>query len=88
MILASILNSNLANIQAETERLSESGTDAIHFDVMDGIFVDNISFGLPVLSAMRKITDLPIDVHLMILQPYKFIERFAKARADVISFHI
>lgn len=88
MILASILNSNLANIQAETEGLSESGIDAIHFDVMDGIFVDNISFGLPVLSCMRKITDLPIDVHLMIQQPDKFIERFAKAGADMISFHI
>lgn len=88
MILASILNSNLANIQAETEGLSESGIDAIHFDVMDGIFVDNISFGLPVLSCMRKITDLPIDVHLMIQQPDKFIECFAKAGADMISFHI
>lgn len=88
MILASILNSGLVNIQAETDRLSRTGIDAIHFDVMDGVFVDNISFGLPVLFSMRKITDLPIDVHLMIQRPDKFIERFAKAGADMISFHI
>lgn len=88
IVLASILNSNLSNIHAETERLAKAGVDAIHFDVMDGIFVDNISFGLPVLSSLRKITDIPIDVHLMIQQPDKFIERFAKAGADMISFHI
>ena len=68
--------------------INRSSADWLHMDVMDGCFVDNISFGLPVLSSMRKITDLPIDVHLMIQQPYKFIDRFAKAGADMISFHI
>ena len=72
----------------ETKKLSESGIDAIHFDVMDGIFVNNISFGLPILSSIRKNTDLPIDVHLMIHQPNKFIERFAEAGANMISFHV
>ena len=88
MIFASILNSDLSNIQLEVARLHEAGVDAFHFDVMDGVFVDNISFGLPILSAFRKVTSLPIDVHLMIQDPIQFADRFAEAGADMISFHI
>jgi len=88
MILASILNSDLSNLQEEVKQLSKSSVDAIHFDVMDGVFVDNISFGIPILSSLRIVTDLPIDVHLMIQRPYRFIKRFAEAGADMISFHI
>ena len=88
MVLASILNSNFADINSETQKLKEAGVDAIHFDVMDGVFVDNISFGIPVLASLRNVTDLIIDVHLMIEQPHKFVERFIKAGANMISFHI
>lgn len=88
MVLASILNSNLADINSETQKLKEAEVDAIHFDVMDGIFVDNISFGIPVLASLRNVTDIIVDVHLMIQQPHKFVERFIKAGANMISFHI
>lgn len=88
MVLASILNGNLADIKSEIIKLETAGVDAIHYDVMDGIFVDNISFGLPVLSSLKPFTTLPIDVHLMIVDPIRFVERFAKSGADMISFHI
>lgn len=88
MVLASILNGNLADIKGEIIKLETAGVDAIHYDVMDGIFVDNISFGLPVLSSLKLFTTLPIDVHLMIVDPIRFVERFAKSGADMISFHI
>lgn len=88
MILASVLNSDLSSIRSEAGRLHEAGVDAFHFDVMDGVFVDNLSFGLPILSAFRKVTDLPIDVHLMIHDPLRFADRFAEAGADMLSFHL
>ena len=88
MVLASILNSNLLNLSKVADTVSASGADALHYDVMDGRFVDNISFGLPVLSALRPYTKLPIDVHLMISEPRRFAERFVKAGADLLSFHI
>lgn len=88
MVLASILNSDLANLAGVAETVAASGADALHFDVMDGRFVDNISFGLPVLSALRPHTALPVDVHLMISEPLRFAERFVKAGADLLSFHI
>ena len=88
MVLASILNSELQNLAGVAEKVAASGSDALHFDVMDGIFVDNISFGLPVLSALRPYTKLPVDVHLMITEPLRFAERFVSAGADLLSFHI
>ena len=88
MVLASILNSNLLNLSQVADTVAASGADAIHYDVMDGRFVDNISFGLPVLSSLRPYTKLPIDVHLMISEPLRFAERFVKAGADMLSFHI
>ena len=88
MVLASILNSDLTNLAAVAETVAASGADALHFDVMDGRFVDNISFGLPVLSSLRPRTKLPIDVHLMISEPLRFAERFVQAGADMLSFHI
>ena len=60
----------------------------LHFDVMDGVFVDNISFGAPLLDAANKCTDMIMDVHLMIVNPYKYIEQFVNAGADIITFHI
>ena len=88
MVLASILNSDLLNLAKVADTVRESGADALHYDVMDGRFVDNISFGLPVLSSLRPYTKLPIDVHLMIAEPLRFVERFVKAGADLLSFHI
>lgn len=88
MVLASILNSNLLNLSQVADTVAASGADALHYDVMDGRFVDNISFGLPVLSALRHYTRQPIDVHLMISDPLRFVERFAEAGADLLSFHI
>lgn len=88
MISASILNGDLAHLAAVADTVSASGADALHYDVMDGCFVDNLSFGLPVLSCLRSCTQLPIDVHLMIEQPLRFAERFVRAGADLLSFHI
>lgn len=88
MVLASILNSDLLNLAKVADTVAASGADALHYDVMDGQFVDNISFGLPVLSSLRPYTKQPIDVHLMISEPLRFVERFVKAGADLLSFHI
>ena len=88
MVLASILNSDLLNLAKVADTVRESGADALHYDVMDGRFVDNISFGLPVLASLRPYTKQPIDVHLMITDPLRFVERFAEAGADMLSFHI
>lgn len=88
MISASVLNGDLAHLADVAKTVEASGADALHYDVMDGIFVDNLSFGLPVLSTLRPCTRLPIDVHLMITEPLRFAERFVSAGADLLSFHI
>lgn len=88
IISASILGANFANIEAEINKAQCSGVDWLHFDVMDGVFVDNISFGLPVLSCIKKVAKMPLDVHLMIVSPEKYIERFCQAGADILTFHV
>lgn len=88
MISASILNADLAHLADAAALVEKSGADMLHFDVMDGCFVDNISFGLPVLNCLRKTTSLLIDTHLMIRDPVHFVSRFAEAGADLLSFHI
>ncbi|EKU50424.1 ribulose-phosphate 3-epimerase [Staphylococcus massiliensis] len=87
-ILPSLLACDFLNLNQELTRLEEAGVDALHFDVMDGQFVPNISIGLPILEAVRKGTSLPIDVHLMIEQPETYIEAFKEAGADMISVHV
>ncbi|MCD8328143.1 MAG: ribulose-phosphate 3-epimerase [Ruminococcus sp.] len=87
-ISASILGCDLSNIAGEIMRAELSGADCIHFDVMDGVFVNNISFGLPVLQSAKMKSGLPFDVHLMITKPEKYITRFAEAGADSITFHL
>ncbi len=87
IISASILSADMLNLGEELKRVNDSGADMIHFDVMDGIFVNNISFGFPVLEAVEKNSDMMLDVHLMIQQPDKYIERFAEAGADIITIH-
>ena len=84
----SILAADMLNLGNEIEKIEKSGSKYVHIDVMDGVFVPNISFGMPVLSAVRKKTDLVLDVHLMIIDPDKYIEEFIKCGADIITFHL
>jgi ribulose-phosphate 3-epimerase len=84
----SILSADFANLEDDIKRVEEAGASLIHVDVMDGTFVPNITIGAPVLRSIRPTTNLPLDVHLMIVNPHKHISDFAKAGADLISFHL
>lgn len=88
MVSASVLSADMLNLEKEIKRIEDSGIEMLHFDVMDGIFVNNITYGLPVLEQVRKSTELILDVHLMITDPLKYVRRFAECGADYISFHI
>lgn len=87
-ISPSILSSDYGKLESELKRMEECGADMIHIDVMDGHFVPNITLGAPIVKCIRKATDLPFDVHLMISDPYKYTPDFIKAGADIITFHI
>ena len=87
VISPSLLASDFANLQSEVEMLNRSDADWIHCDIMDGRFVPNISFGMPVLKAIQKHATKPLDVHLMILEPEKYVEEFRKLGAEIISVH-
>ncbi|EFI69234.1 ribulose-phosphate 3-epimerase [Lysinibacillus fusiformis ZC1] len=87
-IAPSILAANFANLGEEVKEVEQAGAQLIHIDVMDGHFVPNISFGSIVLDAIRPLTKLPLDVHLMIENPDQYIEQFAKAGADYITVHV
>lgn len=78
----------MLKLEQEIRRLEKSNVDMLHFDVMDGVFVNNITYGLPILSAIKKSTDMILDVHLMITDPCRYVKRFADEGADIISFHI
>ena len=86
-IAPSILSANFAKMGEDVRSMEECGADIIHYDVMDGVFVNNITFGLKMLEDIRPYTTLPIDAHLMIVNPEKYVERFAKAGADIITVH-
>lgn len=86
-IAPSILSADFANLGEEVKRLEMYGADLIHIDVMDGIFVPNISFGVPIIKSIRGLTTLPFDVHLMIEDPARYVEDFAGAGADIITIH-
>ncbi|HCQ72567.1 MAG TPA: ribulose-phosphate 3-epimerase [Rikenellaceae bacterium] len=86
-IAPSILSGNFLNLEPDIKMVNENA-DLIHIDVMDGSLVPNISFGFPVMEAIAKVATVPMDVHLMIINPDKYIERFAKCGASLISFHL
>jgi len=87
-ISPSVLACDFTRLGEEVEDIRKNGADMVHLDVMDGIFVPNISFGLPVISALRKKSDMIFDVHLMIDRPERYVERFIDAGADIVTFHI
>lgn len=87
-VLPSLLLCDFGNLEREIERLEEAGVDALHLDVMDGHFVPNMTYGMPIVSALRRLTKLPLDVHLMISDPAKYAGQFIDAGADLITFHI
>lgn len=86
-ISASILTADFGNLADEVHRVEKAGVEMLHVDVMDGVFVPNISIGLPVLACLRKLTNMHLDVHLMIHEPERYIEKFVKAGADTLTFH-
>jgi len=83
----SILSADFANLEREIKAVGKAGADLLHVDVMDGRFVPNITVGIPVVESIKKVTNLPLDVHLMIVEPEKFVDDFIKAGADWLSFH-
>ena len=87
IIAPSILSSDFANLESEIKKLEKNGADWVHVDVMDGHFVPNLTIGAPVVKALRRVTNIPLDVHLMIENPEKYIQDFALAGSDIITFH-
>ena len=86
-IAPSILSADFSKMGEEILSLEKAGADIVHCDVMDGVFVNNITFGIKMIADIRKLTTLPLDCHLMIVNPEKYVERFAKAGADYITVH-
>ncbi len=87
IVAPSILSADFANLQRDVEMINRSNADWFHVDIMDGVFVPNISFGFPVLKAIKRFSKKPLDVHLMIVQPERYVEQFKEAGADILSVH-
>ena len=88
LIAPSILAADFANLERDIHDIEANGGDWVHVDVMDGVFVPNITIGIPVVRALRRVTSLPLDVHLMITRPIRFAEGFVKAGADMLTIHV
>jgi ribulose-phosphate 3-epimerase len=88
LVAPSVLSANFANLQADIELINSSEADWFHVDVMDGVFVPNISFGFPVIKALKKTAKKPLDVHLMIVDPDRYIAGFKEVGADILTVHI
>ena len=87
IISPSMLSADFGNLERDTKMIDRSAAEWVHIDVMDGVFVPNISFGFPVMKPIRKATDKVLDVHLMIVEPEKYVRRFVEAGADYVTFH-
>lgn len=88
IIAPSILSADFANLEKEIKAVAHAGADWIHVDVMDGHFVPNLTIGVPVVESLKKVSPLPLDVHLMIEKPEKYIEAFVKAGSDYLTIHV
>lgn len=88
IVSPSLLSADFLNLGRDVEMVNESAAGWMHLDIMDGVFVPNISYGLPIVSAVKKIARKPLDVHLMIVQPERYVEAFQKAGADILTVHI
>lgn len=88
LIAPSILAADFANLERDIHDIEQNGGDWVHVDVMDGVFVPNISIGIPVVRSLWKVTKLPLDVHLMITRPIRYAEEFVKAGADILTIHL
>lgn len=87
-VLPSLLLCDFTNLEREVRRLEAAGVPGLHLDVMDGQFVPNLTYGMPLVTAFRRLTDLPLDVHLMISQPQNYLTQFVDAGADVVTIHV
>tara|TARA_B110001454_G_scaffold219202_1_gene252063 strand:- start:164463 stop:165095 length:633 start_codon:yes stop_codon:yes gene_type:complete len=87
-ISPSLLAADFANIESEVKKVTQAGADFLHLDIMDGHFVPNLTFGPPVVAAIKKVATIPLDVHLMIETPEKYVDEFIKAGADYLTIHI
>ena len=87
IISPSMLSADFGNLERDTKMIDRSAAEWVHIDVMDGVFVPNISFGFPVMKPIRKATNKVLDVHLMIVEPEKYVRRFVEAGADYVTFH-
>ena len=87
-VAPSILSADFVNLERDIRALKTTGADYVHVDVMDGLFVPNITIGIPVVAAIRRITDMPLDVHLMIDRPLRYVDDFCKAGSDLLTVHV
>ena len=87
IVSPSILSADFANLERDVKKVEKAGADWLHIDVMDGHFVPNITIGVPVVASLKKVAKIPLDVHLMIENPRKYVEPFARSGADILTFH-